>query len=175
MIHAERPATASLDELTAKMVLLRRHIDELELDFSRLAAAAAELDCWDEETDTAINWITFNCKMTRNPAADCVAVGEQLSRMPESIQAMQAGDIGFAHMPVMARTAKAVGDVFDERVLLAKAKKVTAGKFFYKAQQYRHSVQPNAYADEQAEQAQRNSLSISTAKEGCFFIECGIA
>jgi hypothetical protein len=172
MIHAERPATASLDEITAKMVLLRRHIDELELDFSRLAAAAAELDCWDEESDTAINWITFNCKMTRNLAADCVAVGEQLSRMPESAQAMRAGEIGFAHMPVMARTAKAVGDVFDERVLLAKARKVSAGKFYYKAQQYRHSVQPKAYADEQAEQAQRNSLSISTAKDGCFFIEC---
>jgi hypothetical protein len=172
MIPAERLATASLDELTAEMVRLRRHIDELELDFSRLAAAAAELDCWDEESDTAINWITFNCKMTRNAAADCVAVGEQLSRTPESIQAMHAGEIGFAHMPVMARTAKAVGDVFDEKVLLAKAKKVTAGKFHYKAQQYRHSVQPKAYADEQAEQAQRNSLSISTAKDGCFFIEC---
>jgi len=99
-------------------------------------------------------------------------VGGQMSRMPHSIQAMHAGEIGFAHMPVMARTAKAVGDVFDEKVLLAKAKKVTAGKFHYKAQQYRHSVQPKAYADEQAEQAQRNSLSISTAKDGCFFIEC---
>jgi hypothetical protein len=171
MIHAEHPATASLDEITAEMVLLRRHIDELELDFSRLAAAAAEIDCWDEESDTAINWITFNCKMTRNAAADCVAVGEQISRMPESIQAMHAGEIGFAHMPVMARTAKAVGDVFDERVLLAKARKVSAGKFYYKAQQYRHSVQPKAYAEEQAEQAQRNRLSMSTAKDGCFFIE----
>jgi hypothetical protein len=171
MIHAERPATASLDEITAKMVRLRRHIDELELDFSRLAAAAAQIGCWDEESDTAINWITFNCKMTRNLAADCVAVGEQMSRMPQSIQAMHAGDIGFAHMPVMARTAKAVGAVFDEKVLLAKAKKVTAGKFYYKAQQYRHSVQPEVYAAEQEEKAQNNRLSVSTAKDGCFFIE----
>jgi hypothetical protein len=116
MIHAERPATASLDELTAEMVQMRREIDQCELEFSRLAAAVAEIDCWDEESDTAINWITFNCKMTRNVAADCVAVGEQLSRMPESIQAMHAGEIGFAHMPVMARTAKAVGNVFDEKV-----------------------------------------------------------
>jgi hypothetical protein len=91
--------------------------------------------------------------------------------MPESIQAMHAGEIGFAHMPVMARTAKAVGDVFDEKVLLAKAKKVTAGKFYYKAQQYRHSVQPEVYSAEQEEKAQNNRLSMSTAKDGCFFIE----
>jgi hypothetical protein len=74
-------------------------------------------------------------------------------------------------MPVMARTAKAVGDVFDEKVLLAKAKKVTAGKFYYKAQQYRHSVQPEVYSAEQEEKAQNNRLSMSTAKDGCFFIE----
>ena len=84
---------------------------------------------------------------------------------------MQAGEIGFAHMPVMARTAKAVGDVFDEKVLLAKARKVSAGKFYYRAQQYRHSVQPEVYAAEQEEKAQNNRLSVSTAKDGCFFIE----
>jgi len=109
--------------------------------------------------------------MTRNAAADCIAVGEQLARMPESTQAVHAGEIGFAHMPVMARTAKAVGDVFDESVLLKKARNCSAGKFYYKGQQYRHSVQPKAYAEEQAEQAQSNRLSMSTAKDGSLFME----
>src|SRR4030088_651344 len=84
---------------------------------------------------------------------------------------MRQDEIGFTHMPVVARTAKAVGDAFDEKVLLKKARDCSAGKFYYRAQQYRHSVQPKAYADEQAEQAQRNRLSMSTAKDGCFFIE----
>jgi hypothetical protein len=84
---------------------------------------------------------------------------------------MRAGEIGFAHLPVMARTAKAVGDAFDESVLLKKARNCTAGKFYYKAQQYRHSVQPKAYADEQAEQARHNRLSMSLAKDGSFFID----
>jgi hypothetical protein len=171
MINAERLASASLQEITAEMVRVRRDIDDGKLYFSQLAAAVAGFDYWDDGSGTAIEWITFECKVTRNDAADSIAVGEQLSRMPESIQAMRADEIGFAHMPVIARTAKAVGNVFDEKVLLAKAKRVTAGKFYYKAQQYRHSVQPKAYADEQAEQAQRNRLSMSTAKDGCFFIE----
>jgi hypothetical protein len=150
---------------------VRREIDERKLYFSRLAAAVAELDVWDDESDTASEWITFKCKVTRHEAADTIAVGEQLSRIPESIQALRAGEIGFAHMPVMARTAKAVGDAFDESVLLKKARNCTAGKFYYKAQQYRHSVQPKAYADEQAEQAQHNRLSMSIAKDSCFFID----
>jgi hypothetical protein len=153
------------------MVRVRRDIDQRELDFSRLAAAIAEFNCWDDGSDTAINWISFNCKMTRNAAADCVAVGERLSQIPESVQALREGEIGFAHMPVMARTAKAVGDAFDETALLKKARNCSAGKFYYKAQQYRHSVQPKAYAEGQAEQAQGNRLSMSTAKDGCFFIE----
>jgi hypothetical protein len=171
MINAERLATASLQEITAEMVRVRRDIDERKLYFSQLAAAVAGFDYWDDGSSTAIEWITFECKVTRNDAADSIAVGEQLSRMPESIQAMRADEIGFAHMPVVARTAKAVGDAFDEKVLLKKARDCSAGKFYYKAQQYRHSVQPKAYAEEQAEQAQRNRLSMSTAKDGCFFIE----
>jgi hypothetical protein len=172
MIDAERLATSSLDEITAEMVRVRREIDERELDLCRLAGAVAKLNCWDDGCDTAIDWIRFNCKMTRNSAADRVVVGEQLSHLPESIQAVQAGEIGFAHMPVMARTAKAVGDAFDETALLKKARKLSPGKFYYKAMQYRHSVQPKVYADEQAEQAQRNRLSMSTAEDGCFLIEC---
>jgi hypothetical protein len=171
MIQAERAVPATLDEITAEMVSIRREIDERELDFSRLAAAIAQIYRGDDGSDTPIEWISFNCKMTRNAAADCVAVGQQLCSIPESIGAMRTGEIGFAHLPVMARTAKAVGDAFDERLLLKKARACSAGKFYYKAQQYRHSVQPKAYAEEQAEQTQRNRLSMSKAKDGCFFFE----
>ena len=171
MINAERLAECGLAELESEMVQVQSEIDERKLYFSRLAAALAQLGCWDDGSDTAINHIAFTCHVSRNDASDAIAVGEQMARIPESIQALRAGEIGFAHLPVMARTAKAVGDLFDERVLLKTARKVTPGKFYYKAQQYRHSVQPKAYADEQAEQAQRNRLSMSVAQDGCFFID----
>jgi hypothetical protein len=171
MIPAERLASASLQEITAEMVDLRRDIDARELDFSRLAAAVAKFDYWDDGSGTAIEWITVECNVTRNAASDAIAVGEQLSQIPESIQALHAGEIGFAHVPVMARTAKAVGAAFDESVLLKKARNCTPGRFYYKAQQYRHSVQPKTYADEQAKEAHSNWFSMSTAKDGRFFLE----
>jgi len=171
MIPAERLAECGLAELESEMVQVQSEIDERKLYFSRLAAALAGLGCWDDESDTAINHIAFTCHVSRNDASDAIAVGEQLSRIPESVQALGAGEIGFAHLPVMARTAKACGDLFDERVLLKTARKVTPGKFYYKAQQYRHAVQPKAYADEQAEQARQNRLSMSVANDGTYFID----
>ncbi|MGH7760514.1 MAG: hypothetical protein ACREOY_03740, partial [Candidatus Dormibacteraceae bacterium] len=41
-----------------------------------------------------------------------------LERLPESHQAVVDGEIGFAHLATMARTAEALGDRFDERVLV---------------------------------------------------------
>jgi len=61
--------------------------------------------------------------------------------------------------------------VYKRQVLLKTACKVTPGKFYYKAQQYRHSVQPKVYAEEQAEQARSNWFSMSAAKDGRFLIE----
>src|SRR5260370_13762069 len=156
MINAERLAECGLAELESEMVQVQSERDERKLYFSRLAAALAELGCWDDESDTAINHIAFTCHVSRNDASDAIAAGEQLSRMPESIQAMREGEIGFAHLPVMARTAKAVGDAFDESGLLKKARKCSAGKVDDKAQQERHSGDAQVYAGGQGRQARSN-------------------
>jgi hypothetical protein len=73
-------------------------------------------------------------------------------------------------MTVMARTAMAVGDAFDESALLEKARKLSPGKFYYRSLQYQHSVQPEVYAAEQAEQAEKNRLRLNTAEDGSLLI-----
>src|SRR5260370_23155388 len=118
MIPAERLAECGLAELESEMVQVQSEIDERKLYFSRFAAAVAQLGCWDDESDTAINHIAFTCHVSRNDASDAIAVGEQLSRMPESIQAMREGEIGFAHLPVMAMPTKAHCDAFEDSGLL---------------------------------------------------------
>src|ERR1700716_2703328 len=98
MIRAERLAPPTLAELEREMVLVQREIDEHKLYFSRLAAAVAELGCWDDGSDTAINHISFRCHVPRNDAADAIAVGQQVGAIPESIRAMRGGEIRFAHL-----------------------------------------------------------------------------
>ena len=108
--------------------------------------------------------------MTSTAAADRLAVGKQLDQMAQSQQAVNEGAIGFAHLTVMARTANAVGAAFDEGKLLQLARESTPGRFHYKSMHYRHSVEPKAYADEQAELAENRKLRLSTAEDGCLLI-----
>jgi hypothetical protein len=78
-------------------------------------AATDEYDRWGYASP--IDWIRFNCHQTSTVAADLIAVGQKLERVPESTQAVANGEIGFAHLKAMVRTANAVGARFDEAAL----------------------------------------------------------
>ncbi len=159
------------EEIAYQLITLRRVIDQLELKFSRLAAEFVQTDfSVDEGSASPYDWIRFNCHMTSNAAGDRVAVGERVSDMPESAQAMDDGEIGFAHLTVMARTANAVGQAFDETRLLKLARENSPGKFHYKCLHYRHSVSSNKYAEEQAELAEANVLYMNRGEDGSFFL-----
>jgi Domain of unknown function (DUF222)/HNH endonuclease len=104
-------------------------------------------------------------------AWDRISVGVRLRQMPESEQALYDGEIGYAHLRVMARTAEAVGaTAFDESKLLPLARDHSPGKFYYQALRYRHSVDAKGYADEQSGLVENRRLSLSTAEDGCLLI-----
>ena len=157
--------------IALEMVAVRQQIDRLELRFSQLAATFRRTGYWEEDgSNSAIDWMRFNCRMTSNAAADRIAVGERLASLGESRQAMEKGEIGFTHLTVMARTAGAVGKAFDETRLLRLARGSSPGRFHYDCMHYRHSVDAKAYADEQAELAERRKLRLGTAEDGCLLI-----
>src|SRR4029077_2771658 len=126
----------SLEERTERLIQRRHAIDLLELEWSREAAALAATEYYEYEGfATPLEWIRITCKMTGPQAADRVAVGEQMPAMPESVQAMAAGEIGFAHLMVMARTAQALkrsrtATPFDERAILETARENTVGRLY---------------------------------------------
>src|SRR5450759_1910692 len=123
-----RPPTGA--ELGQELVRLGQQRDLIDLRFSLLAAEFAATDEYDQQGYVSpIDWIRFNCHMTSNAAADRVAVGERMGELPESMDAMVSGQIGFAHMTVMARTANAVGVRFDESRMIDKALENSTGKY----------------------------------------------
>jgi hypothetical protein len=165
----EKPRSGS--QLGMEMVYLRGRIEMLELEFCRLAAEFAQTDFYDDAGSVSpIDWIRFHCHMTRNAAADRVAVGERIDCLPESEQALWNGEVGFAHLAVMARTANALGERFSERALIDKARENSPGKFFHLCMHYRHSADAAGYAAEQTELAENRRLAMSTAEDGCFHI-----
>jgi hypothetical protein len=99
-------------------------VDLLLLRASDVAGRFAAADEYDEQGYASpIDWIRFTA------AADLIAVGKKLEGVPESAQAVSRGEIGFAHLKAMVRTANAVGAKFDEALLFAKARENSSGKF----------------------------------------------
>jgi len=146
-------------------------ISVLMWSFAQDAAEFAKTDAWEEDgSATAIDWIRFNCNMASGAAANSVAVGETIARLPESSQALTEGEIGFAHLTTMARTANALDERFDEAPLLQKARANSPGKFYRICEHYRHAADPKRYAAEQAEQVENRYLKLSTWQDGSLMI-----
>ena len=159
------------EELAKELVQIQGQIDLLLLKQSVLAAEYAGTQHWDDEGfNTPIDWLRFKCHLTEKVASDRVVVGEQASVLTESVHAMQAGEIGFAHLAVIARTAQAVGKAVDEFGLLELARKLSPGKLFFECQHYRHSVDAKGYAAQQADMVENRHLWLSNAEDGCLLI-----
>ena len=145
--------------------------DLRDLRISRLATRFAGTDIWDEEGFvSAIDWIRFNCNMTSNSAADVIAVGKNIPLMPETVQAVSRGEIGFAHVKAMARTASAVGTEFDEAPLLEKARENSPGKFYYICNHYRHAADRKGFEAEQTELVENRRLWIIKCDDGTVMV-----
>src|SRR5437667_1814207 len=158
-------------QLAENLIAKQRQSDVLLLEISELAAQLAETNHFDDEGfNSPIDWMRFNCHLTEKAAADRIAVGRMAPRLSESVQALQAGEIGFAHVATMARTVEHVGRHADLDGLLDLARKMTPGKFFYECMHYRHSVDAKAYCEEQSEQQLNHHLSLSTAESGHLLI-----
>ena len=90
----------------AELVGLRRFIDRMELEFAGLVtvlAAAGEVEWLGHNSPT--DWVKEECHLTGTAAWNALVVGEQVARMPESTRALAQGEIGYAHLALMARTA----------------------------------------------------------------------
>ena len=172
LVDAEVSTTR--DQIEHELLRVRGEIEIRELYFSRLAAALADIDLnqeYEESDQTTIDWIRHNCRLTQQAAADRVRIGEKLPVMPQSENCLYTGEIGIQHLAVMARTAVALKDAFEEKDLLPLAKKSSPGKFYHQCLHYRHSKRPKEVADEQAALAECRHLNMSTAEDGCLVLQ----
>src|ERR1700674_6090403 len=163
-IAAIEPA---IEDLRERLIHKRHVIDLMELSFSREAAEFAATNAYDEDGFISpIDWIRFNCHMTSNAAADRVAVGGRVGELEQTVDAMAYGQVGFAHLTVMARTANAVGPAFNETALLEKARENSPGKFHHICRHYRHAVDALGFAAEQMAQVENRRFSLSAWFDG---------
>ena len=154
--------------------------DRLNLAFSdeaaRLAAQFANEDVGDVlDAPTAGEWIRHNCKTTRSAAYDCINVGEQLPRLPKCADAVANGEIGFAHLSVIARTSSALvradqESAFSEDDVLARARESSAGRLWHYCMRLRHALDPDGVAREQRIAVEERRLQFSVWDDGSVLI-----
>jgi Domain of unknown function (DUF222) len=164
-------ADLTAEERRERLIHKRQVIDLMELSFSREAAEYAATNDYEQQGSVSpIDWIRINCHMTGPAAADRVAVGQLAPQLEQTVDALADGQVGFAHLVVMARTADAVGSKFNEAVLLKKARENSPGKFHHICRHFRHAVDACSFAAEQVEEVENRSLKLSTWFDGSLLL-----
>src|SRR5438132_9760098 len=163
-------------DITGRLRRLGYVRDRLSLAFSkeaaRLSAEFRENETADRlDAPTAGEWIRHNCKMKSGAAYDSISVGEQLPRVAKCAQAMVDGEIGFAHLSVIARTASAVStsapeSVFQEDDLLAHARESSAGRLWHYCQRLRHALDREGVEQEHRVAVEERRLQLSGGEGG---------
>ena len=159
--------------LAERLTQLAFAADMINLEFAKVAAAFAATDEYDAQGfDSPISWIKANCHMGGGAAGDRVCVGEQLKHLSQSGAAMGMGEIGFAHLALIARTSAAMGERLNERRLLRKATELSVRRFRNACMHERHAADPDGYVDEEKQGVEARSLTVSTADDGAVLINC---
>ncbi len=178
MIAAPDACDLTTAERMEKMARQRRAIDLQELFFAQDAATVAASGDFEQfGFQTPLEWIRHETGMESGDAANAICVGEQMEAIADSVDSMLNGEIGYAHLVLIARTAEALrGSLtstgFDERKLLERAKLEENLTFFRKfCLNYRHAMDPDAYVDEEIEGVEARKLEITGTGTGMVFIK----
>jgi hypothetical protein len=170
--YLARPEPADSEQLRGEMADLRHIQDLIDLKFSRQASKLEAMAREEEEMETAYHWIRHACKVSGSTASDRLRIGELEKQLGASVEAMVEGEIGFAHLTVIARATELVGQSrtaegpLSESVLLKHARECSPGKLWYFCQKARHMVDPEGMAEEQLDQQRRRSLELSEFEDG---------
>jgi Domain of unknown function (DUF222) len=154
------------------LIRLRHGIDRLELGFARAAAAFAATQEYEAQGSTSpIDWVRHQCAMSGNAAARSIATGEQAPQLPASVAALEDGRIGFAHLSLLAGTARALsgtaGDAgFDEAPLLALALEHSVSRFGFDCTHARHAADAAAVLAQQVSAVESRRLEFSRCEDG---------
>ncbi len=163
-------------DITGRLKRLSYVRDRLSLAFSkdaaRLSAEFREEETADQlDAPTAGEWIRHNCKMKSGAAYDSINVGEQLPRIAKCAQAMVNGEIGFAHLSVIARTATALSNgahesVFPEDDVLEHARESSAGRLWHYCERLRHALDPESVEQDHRVAVESRRLQLSVWEDG---------
>jgi uncharacterized protein DUF222/HNH endonuclease len=173
----QRTKTHDQEELAVEIKAIRHGQDLLELDFAETAARFSKTQEYEEQGSVSpIDWIRHHCRMSSSAVWGSIAVGDHLGDLPRSVEAVESGEIGYAHLALMARTADALqgsstAASFEETELLEKAREFSVGRLWHFCHHLRHALDPEGFTAEQKRATEERSLKLSPCEDGALLIE----
>jgi hypothetical protein len=164
-------------EVGDALVRKQRFIDTLRLNLAHDAAHFATTDEWERQgSTTPVTWLTNTCHMTPGEAGAAICVGEHANALTLSIERMQVGSVGFAHLALLARTAEALeasGSRLDELRLLRRAEAQSPNRFRRDCAHARHAADAAAFHRQQQLCADARFLELHAlgGEDGCFWVK----
>ncbi|MGH7687131.1 MAG: DUF222 domain-containing protein, partial [Candidatus Dormibacteria bacterium] len=170
---AELQPSADGEQVRGELQVTRWMINQLELGFAKHAAALAGM----KESEfcgalSAVAWIRHTCHMSGAAASSAVCAGERLSAIPETERAMEAGEIGFSHLAMLASAERAAdaatGDAaaFDERPLLALAREHSVSRFYFDCAAARAAADAAGFLTDHLSAVEWRSLELTPCENG---------
>ena len=162
-------------ELTAfalgeRLIRFRHGIDLLELRFAREAAVFAGTDeAVAQGSNSPIDWVRHQCRMSSTAAARSIATGEAAEDLPASVAALEEGRLGFAHLSLLAGTERALkrtGGSFDEGPLLDLALEHSVGRFTFDCTHARHAGDAKSVLAEHVSAVDSRYLEFTKCEDG---------
>ena len=157
------------------IVALHRQLDRLEAVTTRATAAFDAARAWEADgARSAAAWIATRCHLPTPTARRRVRLGRELRHMPAVEGAWLAGEIGEAHVALLARartSATAESFARDEELLVGHARHLRFGQFARLLAYWRYEADPEGAEDEAQGHLEDRHLHLSRSFEGCGFLD----
>ena len=151
---------------------LRHLLDLQELTFAGWAAGfAATEEAERQGSASTVDWVRHETRMAVTAASSAIRVGEQMPSLPESVAAVRSGEIGYAHLALMASTSAAVTEStvappFDEQPLLAKAREHSVSRFRHDCDHARHAADAAGFLADHLTAVEWRAFEMSPCDNG---------
>ena len=165
-----RPAARSDDAIAEELAQLCHAGDVLALAIAEATAAyssTAHAEVYDY--NHAVGYLRHACHLATKPAVAAETVGQLVGRLPLFESAVEAGEVGFAHLAEVAAVAGEVGEHWhpaDEHRMLRKARELTATAFKKACEHFRHQADAERFTHQQAEQTESCRLKLTGGNSG---------
>jgi Domain of unknown function (DUF222) len=149
-----------------------RQVERLQADALRRLAFVDASGAWAHEGSLSTQaWLRRHCRMAPGAAAERVRVARRLEELPEARDAFRSGDIGYAHVRLIAaavNTSERCRDTAAEAepMLVEAARELDPSRLRRAVEHWRHIVDAAGFAESEAERYDRRRLHLSPIMDG---------